>query len=116
MKASLSNYRQSPRKVRLVTDLVKGKTLPEALTVLTFANKRAAPAVEKLIRSAMANAEKEGVNPQELIIENITVDEGLTMKRFMPRAFGRASTLRKRSSHIKVTLGKKKVPAKKKAA
>lgn len=115
MKATLSNYRQSPRKVRLVTDLVKGKTLPNALTALRFADKRAAPPVEKLLRSAIANAEKAGENPAELIVKNVTVNKGVVIKRFMPRAFGRASAIRKHSSHVTVTLGKS-APRKKKTA
>lgn len=114
MKATLSNYRQSPRKVRLVTELIKGKKLPDALTALMFADKRAAPPIEKLLRSAIANAEKEGANPDELVVKNITVNKGVVMKRFMPRAFGRASAIRKLSSHVTVTLDKA-APRKKKA-
>lgn len=107
MKATLKNYRQSPRKVRLVTDLVKGKSVADALTALQFKVKRAADPLHKLIRSAAANAEKQGEVLENLIVKNVTVDEGVTIKRFMPRAFGRATPLRKRSSHITVTLGKK---------
>lgn len=113
MKATLKNYRQSPRKVRLVTDMVKGKTLTEALTLLTFKVKRAAEPIHKLIRSAAANAEQAGENPDTLIVKNITVDEGVTLHRVMPRAMGRASAIRKRSSHITVILGKAEAPAKK---
>jgi len=108
MKATLKNYRQSPRKVRLVTDMIKGKPLAEALTLLTFKVKRAADPVLKLVRSAAANAKEQGEDPDALIVKNVTVDEGVTMHRFMPRAFGRATPLRKRSSHITVTLGKAK--------
>lgn len=108
MKATLKNYRQSPRKVRLVTDMVKGKSLEEALTLLKFKVKRAADPIHKLIRSAAANAEKNGEDLNTLIIKNITVDEGVTLNRIMPRAQGRATPIRKRSSHVTVTLGKKK--------
>ena len=108
MKATLSNYRQSPRKVRLITELIKGKGLVEALTALKFNDKRAAAPIEKLLRSAIANAEQGGENPNELVVENIAVDKGRVAKTFMPRAFGRASTIRKRSSHVTVTLGKAK--------
>ena len=107
MKAKLTNYRQSPRKVRLVTDLVKGKNVEEAITMLRFNLKRASEPLLKLLRSAAANAEKQGENPTSLIVKNITVDAGVTMHRSMPRAFGRATPIRKRSSHVTVTLGKK---------
>jgi len=108
MKATLKNYRQSPRKVRLVTDLIKGKTLAEAVTLLKFNIKRASDPIAKLISSAAANAQKQGENPNELIVKNITVDEGITMHRSMPRARGSAFRIRKRSSHVTVTLDKKK--------
>lgn len=114
MKATLKNYRQSPRKVRLVADMIKGKSLSEALTLLQFKVKRAADPIHKLLRSAIANAEKEGEHTDALIVKNITVDEGVTLHRVMPRAMGRASAIRKRSSHITVTLGKTETPAKKK--
>ena len=108
MKASLKNYRQSPRKTRLVTELVKGKTVPEALTALKFLNKRAASPIAKLISSAAANAEKQGEDSRTLVISNIAVDKGIVMTRFMPRAFGRAAPIRHRMSHVVVTLGKGK--------
>lgn len=107
MKATLKNYRQSPRKVRLVTDLVKGKTLAEALTILKFNIKRASDPIAKLIASAAANAEKQGQNLDSVVVKNITVNQGVTMHRSMPRAFGRATPIRKRSSHVTVTLEKK---------
>ncbi len=104
MKASLKNYRQSPRKVRLVTDLVKGKPVQKALTTLEFTPKRAVTAVKKLIESAIANATNAGMAKDSLKIKNITVDEGFTLKRIMPRARGSASRINKRTSHIHVTL------------
>ena len=106
MKAHLSNYRQSPRKTRLVTDLVKGKTVPEALTLLQFLDKRAASPIAKLISSAVANAEKQGESATHLIIARITVDKGVVQTRYMPRAFGRAAPIRHRMSHVTVTLEK----------
>lgn len=105
MKASLSNYRQSPRKTRLVTDLVKGKSVAEALTMLKFLNKRAAAPIAKLIRSAAANAEKQGQDARKLFVTSVVVDKGLVMTRFMPRAFGRAAPIRHRMSHVEVKLG-----------
>lgn len=106
MKATLSNYRQAPRKTRLVTNLVKGKTVTDALISLKFLNKRAAAPIAKLIASAAANAEKQGEDVRALIVKNVTVDKGIVAKRFMPRAFGRAGTIRHRMSHVTVTLAK----------
>ena len=102
MKAKLSNYRQSPRKVRLVTDLVKGKKVSDALVQLSFVPKRASLPVEKLVRSALANAL--GKDANELVISNIEVNEGAVLKRIMPRAQGSASRINKRTSHVTVTL------------
>lgn len=119
MKASLSNYRQAPRKTRLVTELVKGKTVPEAMTALKFLDKRAAGPIAKLIASAVANAEKQGEDGRTLVIQNITVNKGIVMMRSMARAFGRSAPIRHRMSHIEVTLGKAKAAKsrpKKKAA
>jgi large subunit ribosomal protein L22 len=106
MKATFSNYRQAPRKTRLVTNLVKGKNVLDALTALKFLNKRAAAPMAKLIASAVANAEKQGEDARSLIVKNITVDKGIVAKRFMPRAFGRAGAIRHRMSHVTVTLAK----------
>lgn len=105
MKAYLKNYRQSPRKVRLLADLVRGKKVTDALTVLSFANKRAAGPVAKLIQSAVANAKSKGEDTTNLKVMRIAVDKGTVMKRFMPRARGTASRINKRSSHIVVELG-----------
>ncbi len=112
MKASLSNYRQSPRKVALAAALVRGKTASVALTQLKFATKRASSPVIKLLESALSNARDSGVaNPESLIIKEIRVDKGVTLKRMMPRARGSASRINKRSSHIMIVLGE--APAKK---
>lgn len=104
MKASLKNYRQAPRKVRLVTDLVKGKRVAEALQTLAFLNKRAAEPIEKLIKSAVANAKEAGKSTDVLAIDSITVDKAPVMKRFRPRARGSASPIHKHSSHVHVSL------------
>jgi large subunit ribosomal protein L22 len=106
MKASLSNYGQSPRKTRLVTDLVKGKTVADALIALKFLEKRAADPIAKLIASALANAEKQGEDGKKLIVKSITVDKGLVRTKTMPKAFGRGTPIRHRMSHVAVTLGK----------
>lgn len=105
MKAVLKNYRQSPRKVRLIADLVRGKKVNDALTTLQFVDKRAAGPFSKVIRSAMANAKQTGANVEALKITKVTVDKGPTYKRFIPRARGSASRINKRNSHVTVELG-----------
>lgn len=106
MKAVLSNYRQSPRKVRLIADLVRGKKVKEALEMLTFVDKRASTPIAKLIQSAAANAKDKGNgHPENLSIKKITVDKGSTYRRFMPRARGSASPINRRNSNVTVELG-----------
>lgn len=102
--ATLKTHNQSPRKVRLVANLVKGKSVPEALTALSFLPKRAAEPVAKLIKSAAANAKQKGEDAEGLKIENIVVESADMIKRYMPRAFGRASMIRRRRSRVKVLL------------
>ncbi|OGC81227.1 50S ribosomal protein L22 [Candidatus Adlerbacteria bacterium RIFCSPLOWO2_01_FULL_51_16] len=110
--AKLSNYRQSPRKVRLVADLVRGKRTDVALALLTHLPKRAAEPMAKLIRSALANARSKHVSSNELVISRIEVGQGIVFKRFMPRARGKASPIRKKTSHITLELSQP-APAKK---
>jgi large subunit ribosomal protein L22 len=109
-RASLSNYHQSPRKVRLVADLVRGKNAAHALALLAALPKRASEPVAKLIKSAIANA-GEGSVASELIISKVEVQKGIVMKRSMPRARGRASAIKKRTSHIHIALSPRSVPA-----
>ncbi len=111
MKAFVKNYRQSPRKVRLLADLVRGKQVTKAVTLLQFADKRATTAFLKILRSAVANAKAQGKEEPTLFIETVTVDKGQTTKRFMPRARGSASPIRKHASHIAIILGEKAVKA-----
>ena len=104
-KALFKNYRQSPRKVRLVTNSVKGQTVPQALLTLSFLPKRAALSVKKSVESAAANAKTTlGVEREGLYIKDIRVDGGAVLKRSMPRARGSAFMIHKRTSHIKVVL------------
>ena len=103
-KATLKMYRQSPRKVRLVGRELKGKTTDEARVLLGMAPKRVAPVLSKLIASAEANAKDKKIETDGLRIQSLRVDEGPTLFRMMPRAFGRATVIRKRTSHITVTL------------
>jgi large subunit ribosomal protein L22 len=105
MKAILKNYRQSPRKVRLLADLVRGKKVSVALATLKFADKRAAGPFAKVIESAMANAKQAGKDETKLKVAKVMVQKGVVAKRFMPRARGSASRINKRSSHIVVELG-----------
>ncbi len=106
MKATLTHLRIAPRKVRLVADTVRGKDVSQALHILAFTRKKAAHPVQKLLKSAIANAaENDGVSDVDsLMIARITVDEGPTIKRFMPRARGRATPIRKRTSHVEIYL------------
>lgn len=105
--ARLRFLRMSPRKVRLVCDVVRGKQVEEALATLRFTSKAAALPISKLIRSAIANAEqkKENLDIDRLFVKTIRVDEGPTLKRWRPRAQGRATRINKRTSHIVVELG-----------
>ena len=107
MKAELASYNQSPRKVRLVTDLVKGKKVQDALNTLTFLPKRAALPIKKLIESAVANAKAKGEEPANLIIKDLRVDSAGMLVRFMPRAMGRAAPIRKRKSRVVLELATK---------
>ncbi len=108
MKAILSNYKQSPRKVRLVATLIKGKSIADADTQLTYLVKRASLPIKKLLNSAVANAVSQtGATKENLIVKNVTVDKGIVMKRSMPRAFGRASRINKRTSNVVLTLEQK---------
>ena len=104
-KAVLRYARVSPRKARLVVDMIRGKEVGPAIKMLTFTDKKIAADVAKLVRSAVANAEQLGVrDPDKLFVKSTYVDEGPTMKRFMPRAMGRASKILKRTSHITVVV------------
>ncbi|MBI5817063.1 MAG: 50S ribosomal protein L22 [Candidatus Yonathbacteria bacterium] len=105
--ATLKTYRQSPRKVRLATDLIKGKSVLMALAQLKFLPKRASLSIEKLLNSAIANAEHNfGATRADLMVKDIRVDKGIVFRRSMPRARGSASPIRKRTSHIVIVLGK----------
>ncbi len=104
--ALLKFARISPRKVRLVADAVRGKDVSEALEVLKFTRKRSAPMLNRLIWSAVNNAKvkKSSIDPDQLYVKIITVDGGPTLRRWRPRAHGRATRIRKRTSHIRVVL------------
>jgi large subunit ribosomal protein L22 len=96
--------RISPRKARLVTGLIKGRDVDDALNVLKFTRKRASVMVEKVLRAAMADADEQEANVGALIVSEARVDEGPTMKRFQPKDRGRAFPIMKRTSHIIVSV------------
>ncbi len=105
VKASLNYARVGEQKARLVANLVRGKDVSDALKILTFANKKTAGLLKKVIESAVANAEQaKTVDVDKLFVKTVWVDQGPVMKRFRPRAQGRASGVRKRMSHINVVL------------
>ena len=107
--AKLSSARLSPRKTRLVVDMVRGKQIQTALNILRFTPQPSARLVAKLLSSAVANAEQKGVaDVDRLFVKSIFVDGGTVLKRFLPRAMGRASKIRKPTSHITVVLAEKK--------
>jgi large subunit ribosomal protein L22 len=108
VKASLKHARVGAQKARLVVDLVRGKDVNEAIKTLTFLNKKTAGLVKKLIESAVANAEyKKVMDVDNLYVKTIWVDQGPVLKRFRPRAQGRAFGVRKKTSHINVVLEEK---------
>lgn len=115
MKAYLKNYRQAPRKVRLIADHMRGKRVEKALSELRFMPQRASLPLEKLLRSAIANAKNKGVSEEHLFVKTITVDKGLTYRRYMPRARGRATPIGKETSHVYIELAERKKPAAKAA-
>src|SRR3989344_5360758 len=104
VKAILKNYRQSPRKVRLVADAIRGKSVPRARILLEHMDKRAAHQIQKLLEAAIANAKQAGASADELSVKRIAVDKGFVFKKSMPRARGRATPIRKRTSHITLEL------------
>ena len=103
--AKLRGLRIAPRKVRIVVDTIRGKRVGDALSILAYTRKAAALPVAKLLKSAIANVEQKGGNVDELFVSTITVDQGPAMRRFMPRALGRAFTVSKKTSHIELVLG-----------
>jgi len=108
--AQLKNYRQSPRKVRLVAEYVKGKDIKNAISKLSLLPKRASDPVKKLILSAVANAKDLGYKEDSLVVKNLTVDKGTVLMRRMERARGKAFPIRKRTSHLRVTLESSESP------
>ncbi len=109
VKASLRQVHVSPQKARLVADLVRGRNVNDAINILAFTRKKSAEIISKLLKSAIANAEENHkvVDVDDLYVKEIFVDKGITMKRFMPRARGSASPIKKRHSHITIVLNER---------
>ncbi len=108
-KAIVRHVRITPRKIRLVTSLVKGKPINEALTILKFSSRRrVAKTIATLLESAVANAEQKGrIDVDNLFIKKLVVDQGPTLKRYMARAKGSGTRILKKTSHISVVLEEK---------
>jgi len=112
MKALLTNYHQSPQKVRLVADLIRGKSVPAARAALTFLPKKSSMAILKLVDSAVANARSSGVSTDELFVRMIAVNKGAVLRRFKPMARGRAARYAKTMSIVTLELGANPKPKK----
>jgi large subunit ribosomal protein L22 len=109
VRAVAKNVRISPRKARLVTDHIRGRSVPEARTILAFTERHAAHEVEKVLRSAVANAESNPElhwNGDDLVVAAVFVDEGPTLKRFQPRARGPVGAIKKRTCHITIQVAR----------
>ena len=106
-RANLKFLRVAPRKTRIVVDQIRGKSVSEALELLAFSLRAVAKPMSGLLKSAVANAEVEGLNVDSLYVAEVRVDGGPTLKRFMPRAMGRASRIHKRTSHVTLVLREK---------
>ncbi len=109
VRASARHLHIAPRKMRLVTNLVKNMSVGDAMVQLLHLNKKAAPILIKLLKSAVANAKNNfSLDPEKLYIKSITTDMGKVMKRYMPRARGSAATIRRKMSHVNVVLEEKR--------
>ena len=109
VRAILRDTRTTPRKARLVADLIRGKNVNEAMNILAFTRKRVAKSIQKLLKSAIANAEENHkvLDVEDLFVKNIKVDKGVVWRRQLPRARGMATPILKRTSHITIVLDEK---------
>ena len=113
-RATQRSARQSPYKMRLVIDEIRGKGVSEALAYLAFSKKRAAREIEKVLKSAVANAEyksregNESIDTDRLYVKHAVINEGRKLKRYMPAAMGRGVPIIKRTSHVEIVLAEKK--------
>ena len=101
--AFLKGFRESPRRVRMVAEMIRGKRVADALSILRFQQRKAAKMLEKVLNSAVANAaENEKADADTLVVAKVAVDCGPTQKRWLPRSMGRANRLNRRTSHVTV--------------
>ena len=109
VRALLRHTRTAPRKARLVADLIRGKNVNDAINILQFTRKKAADTIQKLLKSAIANAEENHkvLDVEDLFVKNVRVDEGVTWKRNMARARGTSTMIQKKTSHITLVLEEK---------
>ena len=109
VKALLRHTRTAPQKARLVAQLIRGKSVNDAMNILQFTHKKAARVMQKILKSALANAEENHkvLDVDDMFVKQVTVDQGVVMKRTMPRARGSANMIRKRSSNICLVLAEK---------
>lgn len=103
-EAKLKQYRQSPRKVRLVADFVRGKHVTKAFNDLAHLPKRASDIFAKLLKSAVSNAKNKGLKEENLFVKEVRVDEGTTLSRWNPVSRGRAHPINKRTSHVRIVV------------
>jgi large subunit ribosomal protein L22 len=104
-KAVLRRFRQSPRKVRMVADMIRGRKVDEALSILKFQPRKAARMLSKVLTSAIANAtENEKADADQLVVKGVAIDPGPVEKRWLARSMGRANRINRRTSHVTVTV------------
>jgi large subunit ribosomal protein L22 len=115
MKATLKNFHQSPRKVRLVADMIRGKSIAQARAALSFLPQKSTPAIAKLLDSAVANARESGASADQLFVKSIAVNKGAMMRRARPFARGRSGSIRKTMSIVTLELGANAAPKKARA-
>jgi large subunit ribosomal protein L22 len=104
-RATLKRFRESPRKVRMVANMIRGRTVDDAMSILKLQQRKAAKMLSKVLGSAIANAtENEKADADKLVVTNVSVDGGPVTKRWMPRSMGRANRINSRTSHVTVTV------------
>jgi large subunit ribosomal protein L22 len=104
-RATLKRFRESPRKVRMVADMIRGRSVDDALSILKLQQRKAAKMLSKVLGSAIANAtENEKADAEKLVVTNVSVDGGPVTKRWMPRSMGRANRINSRTSHVTITV------------
>ncbi len=116
MKALLKNYHQAPRKVRLIADLIRGKSVDQALAALKFMPQKSSPAIAKLLNSAVSNARNAGLPTENLFVKTIAVNKGAVLRRFNPMSRGRANSFDHIMSIVTLELGAGEVKKAKRAA